>query len=1157
MNQEEPAIPDDAAERDRRLDAVVAAYVQARDAGRPLDRKELLDQNPDLADELTRYFDSDDRVEWLVTAVVPAVTSAGAWFGPYRVVRMISRGGMGVVYEAEDPTAARRVALKVLPTLGLPDPCDQERFRREIELVARLDHPHIVSILDFGSYGGIPYCTMELIGGQDLRTLIRALRPRGRPDGARAEPRPPGGPGLPEGGPWAETPAEYWRFVARVGVQAARALAHAHSQDIWHRDIKPSNLLLDAQGNIHVTDFGLAKAGANPDLTATGDLAGTLRYLAPERLEGVCGPWSDVYSLGLTLYELLVLRPAFESLDRSRLIRAIAREAPRRPRAIDRAIPPDLETIVRRAIDKEPGHRYASAAVLADDLERFLAGRPILGRPVTPWRRAWSWSRRNPRTAGALVAGSLILTAAVGGILFGLLMSRDAAEARAGEAQAHREVAETARGESQYQSLVLQLQQIRLLPHENGWSERAWDLVRQAAAIRADAGLRDQAAATLAGIDARLVRQLEGVGATSVAFDREGKRLLIGGIEPDPKQDGRARILDLTGDRPPVVCGLPGPGPVVFRDDGTPLQLVARPGGGLVLWNLDRRCAVAQFEIPGGATSEGLALRSDGSSVAASVTTADGQGKVLVWDVESCRLRHQFAGKATALAFSDTGELLAAGDEDGRIRVWKLSTGQETAELSQGRNTIHCFSFARSPHRDAAGTQAWLLAAGDSGGSIVVWDLATQHPVSRCHGSAFNVYALAFSPDSTILASTGRGDSTTRLWDWARARTLLVCPSKLSLSSGLAFSHDGMKVATGHHFLRDPLYSRVFVWDLELERGMQTLQGLTAPVEWVVYSPDRRKLAALSHDWRIAVWDLATGRLDAILNAPKGYTADNAGLAFSGDDRQLAASAGREAKLWDLASGKELRSWALPPGLVDRISFPCSDHLLLFRSETLDGANLPIDNDFKIFPRICRVRNLLGPEPLKPLADFRGFNRNVYDAVAVADGRFFLVNGSHDGPDGRYRAIQALDGMTGKEFWSIRSGDQDKTERSPVIIGSLVVVGTEREHVIVRLWDGAKERLGFLDPSTDKELRSLDRQPGSPSPDWTYFVRQVQGRQGVFLHDRDDRLLLNLGIDQKVTRPALFGSDTKRVAWGNADGTVNVADLEGLRARLSRVSLGW
>ena len=198
---------------------------------------------------------------------------------------------------------------------------------------------------------------MELIDGHDLRRVIRSLRRNDRPaaaeghDGSSAKSVREAAIfqaiGLPEAGLSAETLPGYWRLVARVGVQAARALAYAHGQGISHRDIKPSNLLLDAQGNIHITDFGLAKAAESADLTATGDLGGTLRYLAPERLDGWSDPRSDVYSLGLTLYELLVLRPAFEGIDRSRLINAIARESPRRPRAINRAIPRDLERIVQ------------------------------------------------------------------------------------------------------------------------------------------------------------------------------------------------------------------------------------------------------------------------------------------------------------------------------------------------------------------------------------------------------------------------------------------------------------------------------------------------------------------------------------------------------------------------------------------------------------------------------------------------------------------------------------------------------------------------------------------------------------------------------------------------------------------------------------------
>lgn len=1136
MIDEEPPPPDDAADRARDLDAIIADYLQARDEGRPFDRDALLARHPDLADELSRFFDGDDRVEWLVASIVPAVATGGAWFGPYRTIRLIGRGGMGVVYEAEDPAAARRVALKVLPTLGLPDPRVHERFRREIELASRLDHPHIVPIVDHGTAAGIPYCAMELIRGRDLRTLIRAMR-RGRP----------------ADGPSQQTRVGTIADTARIGAQAARALSHAHGQGIWHRDIKPSNLLLDLEGNIHITDFGVARAAEKPDLTETGELVGTLRYLAPERLEGWCGPWSDLYSLGLTLYELMLLRPAFAGRERSRLIRAIARESPRRPRAIDPAIPRDLETIVLRAIEKEPGHRYPTAAAMAEDLERFLSGRPILGRPISPWRRAWGWARRNPATAGALVAGAAVLAIGAAGGLFGLVKSRDAAVARAREAQAQRAAAETARRESDYQSLVIQSQQIRLLPHASGWSDRASDLIRKAAAIRPDPGLRDQAAAALVGIDARVVADLPGLGATSVAFDRDGKRLLIGGLEPDQEQENRARILDLTGDRPPLPTGLPGVGPVLFRDDGTPLQLTVQPGRALVLWDLDRRRAAARFELPGDAAPESLALGPNGSSIAVSVTTADRRGRVLVWDVGALRLRHEFVGGATALAFSGDGERLAGGDEEGRIRVWALPSGRPIADLPQGRNTIHCFGFARDPHPDARGDRDWLLAAGDSGGSIVIWNLATRLPVSRCHGSPFNVYALAFLPDGMTLASVGRVGGTTMLWDRATARPLLATGhSGLSLFSGLAVSADGRRLATAHHFLRDPALSRVILSELDSGRGIQTLRGLNAPVQHVLFSPDGRKLAALSDDWEIGLWDAAAGRLEAILSGPRGYSADNAGLAFSGDGRRLAACAGREAKLWDLESGRELGAWPMPPGLLDEVAFHPSGRLLASRVETLNASDVPIGNDHRIYPRVGRVRDLCGPEPSRPSLEFRAFNRRIHAFLPVRDGRYYVVAGSHEAPDGRYRAIKVIDGTTGAELWSIRYAFEEKS-------GEAIAVVNSGRDVIAWLWDGPDLKCSLLDVETGKELRRLDRILGSPDPAWTTFVGRGPELPGPSLEDSDGRRLLTLGIDYRMTsrRHGPFSPDGRRVAWGNADGSVMVADLEEIRDRLGRVGLGW
>src|SRR5206468_3427793 len=203
--------------------------------------------------------------------------------------------------------------------------------------------------------------------------------------------------------------SQYWQSVAEVGMQVADALAHAASQGILHRDIKPSNLLLDDTGNVSVTDFGLAKAASDSDdLTHTGDIVGTLRYMAPERFNGQGDLRSDVYSLGLTLYELLTLRPAFDEADRNKLIKQVMHDEPGRPRKPNPAVPRDLETVVLKAIAREPAHRYQTPAEFAGDLKRFVEDRPVKARRVSEAEKFLRWCRRNPLPAG-LLAGIVLV----------------------------------------------------------------------------------------------------------------------------------------------------------------------------------------------------------------------------------------------------------------------------------------------------------------------------------------------------------------------------------------------------------------------------------------------------------------------------------------------------------------------------------------------------------------------------------------------------------------------------------------------------------------------------------------------------------------------------------------------------------------------------
>jgi serine/threonine protein kinase/tetratricopeptide (TPR) repeat protein len=481
--------------------------------------REYIDRHPELADDIREFFPAlaemeqvkEDRRE-IHSPVESGPLPPLQQLGDFRIVREIGRGGMGVVYEAEQVSLGRRVALKVL-SQQLPDERARRRFEREAKAAARLHHTNIVPVFGVGEHDGLPYYVMQFIQGLGLDEVLRELRrlqlagPEGagtpspvdgesratRPVVLAAEmvrslmtgqfapaeaegdspdtitatvehlrpatavsPPPVSGRAsdlfalsstslaLPVTGS-GQKRSTYWQSVARVGVQVADALEHARQQGIQHRDIKPSNLLLDRQGTVWVTDFGLAKADDQQDLTHTGDIVGTLRYLAPERFSGWGDVRADVYALGLTLYEMLTLRPAFAETDRNRLVKQVMNDEPARPRKVNPAVPRDLETIVLQATARDPAHRYQTPGALADDLKRFLEDRPILARQSGPVERTVRWCRRNKRVALLLGLVAFLLGAlGVGGIVAAIAFNAQADYQRDLATKA-----ETARGQAE------------------------------------------------------------------------------------------------------------------------------------------------------------------------------------------------------------------------------------------------------------------------------------------------------------------------------------------------------------------------------------------------------------------------------------------------------------------------------------------------------------------------------------------------------------------------------------------------------------------------------------------------------------------------------------------------------------------------------------
>lgn len=405
--------------------------------------REYLQRHPELADRLREVLPPVALIEQLKRGRPASPLGDDLkkleHLGDYRIVREVGRGGMGIVYEAQQQSLGRRVALKILPRHSLLDPKPLERFRREAQAAARLHHTNIVPVFGLFESDGLHYYAMQFIEGRGLDRVLDELKrgqaardthtqaystidagdlgtaPQEVPPPARPS-HPVTPPPLPLLASAAQPLRTYWDQVATVGVQVANALAYAHAQGTLHRDIKPANLLLDQQGTVWVTDFGLAKLVEQPGVTAAGDVLGTLQYMAPESLHGQSDARSDIYSLGLTLYEMLTLEAPYSEPHPARLLKQKSEHDPPPPRRVNPAVPRDLETIVLTATAREPHHRYPSARALADDLQRFLDDRPIEARRVVALERLWRWCRRNRALASASAAAlaSLLVAAVVG-----------------------------------------------------------------------------------------------------------------------------------------------------------------------------------------------------------------------------------------------------------------------------------------------------------------------------------------------------------------------------------------------------------------------------------------------------------------------------------------------------------------------------------------------------------------------------------------------------------------------------------------------------------------------------------------------------------------------------------------------------------------------
>jgi serine/threonine protein kinase/formylglycine-generating enzyme required for sulfatase activity len=404
------------------LRRVLQEIVDRRSRGEEFSSREYLERYPHLREALAEHFETLKILDGLVRGR-GAVPTAGTILDDFRVLRELGRGGMGVVFLAEQVSLHRLVALKLLGAPLAKPYRSVERFRREAEIAARLRHPNLVAVYAEGESHGYHYFAMEYVEGVPLSRLLERIREINPARLGTVELRalvadsvPPEEEFGAEGGtpvPSPPRPAGYYGVVAHLVAEVAEGLATAHSHGVIHRDVKPSNVLVDRDLSPHLADFGLAREEGLESLSVTGDLVGTPYYLSPEM--AMAGRIrvdhrTDIYSLGVTLFELLTLRLPFSGRTSNEVLRRIILEPPPRPRRLNRAVPPDLQVIALKAMEKDPAHRYASAAEMAEDLRRFLRFEPIRATPPGPLRIAARTVKRHriaaSFTALALLAGS-------------------------------------------------------------------------------------------------------------------------------------------------------------------------------------------------------------------------------------------------------------------------------------------------------------------------------------------------------------------------------------------------------------------------------------------------------------------------------------------------------------------------------------------------------------------------------------------------------------------------------------------------------------------------------------------------------------------------------------------------------------------------------